>query len=47
MFGERLWPFELQRKIYDYKVLSKFSGAIGGVVGVVGVAGAARAPIKA
>lgn len=26
MFGERLWPFESQRKIHDYKVLSKFSG---------------------
>ena len=26
MFGERLWPFEPQRKIYDYKVLSKTSG---------------------
>lgn len=24
--SERLWPFEQQRKIYDYKVLSKFSG---------------------
>ena len=26
MFGEKLWPIEFQRKIYDYKVLSKFSG---------------------
>ncbi len=24
--SERLWPFELQRKIHDYKVLSAFSG---------------------